>query len=156
MTEPDPAPSQRVLIVGAGIAGMQAALDIAGSGVPVVLVDRLPSVGGHMHQLSETFPTLEDALDSGLEIGCVLFVDETTRVTHVARRFWERSPREQAAIIPVDFQGQVWKVGDQGQPLPVANVQSRPSPLYASSFSRRSLSASRGDGRDCTLATGSG
>jgi len=53
--------SNRVLIVGAGIAGMQAALDIAGSGYEVVLVERLPSVGGHMHQLSETFPTLDCA-----------------------------------------------------------------------------------------------
>jgi heterodisulfide reductase subunit A len=53
--------SKRVLIVGAGIAGMQAALDIAGSGYQVVLVDRLPSIGGHMHQLSETFPTLDCA-----------------------------------------------------------------------------------------------
>jgi heterodisulfide reductase subunit A len=52
---------KRVLIVGAGIAGMQAALDIAGSGYEVVLVERLPSVGGHMHQLSETFPTLDCA-----------------------------------------------------------------------------------------------
>ena len=53
--------SKRVMIVGAGIAGMQAALDIAGSGYQVVLVDRLPSIGGHMHQLSETFPTLDCA-----------------------------------------------------------------------------------------------
>jgi heterodisulfide reductase subunit A len=53
--------SKRVLIVGAGIAGMQAALDMANSGYQVVLVDRLPSIGGHMHQLSETFPTLDCA-----------------------------------------------------------------------------------------------
>jgi heterodisulfide reductase subunit A-like polyferredoxin len=53
--------SKRVLVVGAGIAGMQAALDIAGSGYEVVLVERLPSIGGHMHQLSETFPTLDCA-----------------------------------------------------------------------------------------------
>jgi heterodisulfide reductase subunit A len=53
--------TRRVLIVGAGIAGMQAALDIAGSGYEVVLVERLPSIGGHMHQLSETFPTLDCA-----------------------------------------------------------------------------------------------
>jgi heterodisulfide reductase subunit A len=53
--------SKRVLIVGAGIAGMQAALDIANSGYEVVMVDRLPSIGGHMHQLSETFPTLDCA-----------------------------------------------------------------------------------------------
>jgi heterodisulfide reductase subunit A2 len=60
MTE-QPAHTKRVLIVGGGIAGMQAALDIANSGYEVVLVDRLPSVGGHMHQLSETFPTLDCA-----------------------------------------------------------------------------------------------
>jgi heterodisulfide reductase subunit A len=53
--------SKRVLIVGGGIAGMQAALDIATSGYQVLLVDRLPSIGGHMHQLSETFPTLDCA-----------------------------------------------------------------------------------------------
>jgi heterodisulfide reductase subunit A len=53
--------NKRVLIVGGGIAGMQSALDIANSGYEVVLVDRWPSVGGHMHQLSETFPTLDCA-----------------------------------------------------------------------------------------------
>lgn len=49
----------RALVVGAGIAGIQAALDIANSGYDVVLVERLPSIGGHMAQLSETFPTLD-------------------------------------------------------------------------------------------------
>ena len=62
--EPDtqvPAPGSRhpVLIIGGGIAGIQAALDIANSGHEVVLVERLPSLGGHMAQLSETFPTLD-------------------------------------------------------------------------------------------------
>ncbi len=49
----------RALVIGAGIAGIQASLDIANSGYPVVLVDRQPSIGGHMAQLSETFPTLD-------------------------------------------------------------------------------------------------
>ncbi len=49
----------RALVVGAGIAGIQAAIDIANSGYEVVLVERSPSVGGHMAQLSETFPTLD-------------------------------------------------------------------------------------------------
>jgi len=57
----DQSPLPRALIVGAGIAGMQAALDIANAGYDVVLVDRLPSVGGRMAQLSETFPTLDCA-----------------------------------------------------------------------------------------------
>jgi heterodisulfide reductase subunit A len=49
----------RALIIGAGIAGIQAALDIANSGYEVVLVEKEPSIGGHMAQLSETFPTLD-------------------------------------------------------------------------------------------------
>ncbi len=51
----------RALIIGGGIAGMQAALDIANAGYEVVLVERRPSIGGHMLQLSETFPTLDCA-----------------------------------------------------------------------------------------------
>jgi heterodisulfide reductase subunit A len=61
MSRAEHSPSKRVLIVGAGIAGMQAAIDIASSGYEVVMVDRLPSIGGHMHQLSETYPTLDCA-----------------------------------------------------------------------------------------------
>jgi len=49
----------RVLVIGGGIAGIQAALDVAQGGKEVVLVEREPSIGGHMAQLSETFPTLD-------------------------------------------------------------------------------------------------
>ena len=49
----------RALVIGAGIGGMQAALDIANSGYEVFLVEKEPSIGGHMAQLSETFPTLD-------------------------------------------------------------------------------------------------
>jgi heterodisulfide reductase subunit A len=47
------------LIVGAGIAGIQAALKIANAGHRVYLVEREPSIGGHMAQLDKTFPTLD-------------------------------------------------------------------------------------------------
>jgi len=47
------------LVVGAGIAGIQAALEIADSGNKVYLVEREPSIGGHMAQLDKTFPTLD-------------------------------------------------------------------------------------------------
>jgi heterodisulfide reductase subunit A len=50
---------RRALVIGAGISGMQAALDIANSGYGVVLVEKEPAIGGHMAQLSETFPTLD-------------------------------------------------------------------------------------------------
>jgi heterodisulfide reductase subunit A2 len=51
--------TRSALVVGGGIAGIQAALDIANSGYPVYLVERQPSVGGHMAQLDKTFPTLD-------------------------------------------------------------------------------------------------
>jgi len=47
------------LVVGGGIAGIQAALEIADAGFPVYLVEREPSIGGHMAQFDKTFPTLD-------------------------------------------------------------------------------------------------
>jgi heterodisulfide reductase subunit A len=49
------------VVIGAGIAGIQAALDIADAGHQVYLVERSPSIGGNMARLSETFPTLDCA-----------------------------------------------------------------------------------------------
>ena len=51
--------TKRALVVGGGVAGIQAALDIADAGYEVVLVEREPSIGGKMAGLSETFPTLD-------------------------------------------------------------------------------------------------
>ena len=51
--------TKKALVIGGGIAGIQAALDIADAGQYVVLVEREASIGGHMSQLSETFPTLD-------------------------------------------------------------------------------------------------
>ena len=50
-----------VLVVGAGIAGIEAALRLADAGKQVYLVEREPSIGGHMAQLYKTFPTLDCA-----------------------------------------------------------------------------------------------
>ncbi len=50
-----------VMVVGAGIAGIQAALDISKSGHRVHLVEKSPSIGGHMAQFDKTFPTLDCA-----------------------------------------------------------------------------------------------
>ncbi|HLF26536.1 MAG TPA: CoB--CoM heterodisulfide reductase iron-sulfur subunit A family protein [Anaerolineae bacterium] len=49
------------LVVGGGIAGIQAALEIADAGHPVYVVEREPSIGGHMAQFDKTFPTLDCA-----------------------------------------------------------------------------------------------
>ncbi len=50
---------KRAMVVGGGIAGIQAALDIADAGYEVVLVEREPSLGGKMAQIDKTFPTLD-------------------------------------------------------------------------------------------------
>jgi len=49
----------RAMVVGAGIAGIQAALTIADAGYKVYLVEREPAIGGHMAELDKTFPTLD-------------------------------------------------------------------------------------------------
>ena len=66
--------TNRALVIGGGIAGIQAALDIANGGHEVILVEKSPSIGGHMAQLSETFPTLDCSQ-------CIL----TPRMVEVAR-----------------------------------------------------------------------
>ena len=53
--------TKRALVIGGGIAGIQAALDIADAGYEVMLVERTPSIGGHMAQYDKTFPTLDCA-----------------------------------------------------------------------------------------------
>jgi heterodisulfide reductase subunit A-like polyferredoxin len=54
--------SGSVMIVGGGIAGMQAALDLADSGYYVYLVEKSTAIGGVMSQLDKTFPTNDCAM----------------------------------------------------------------------------------------------
>jgi heterodisulfide reductase subunit A len=63
-----------VLVIGGGIAGIQASLDLADQGVKVYLVEKLPSIGGKMARLDKTFPTLDCA-------SCIL----TPKMVSVAR-----------------------------------------------------------------------
>jgi heterodisulfide reductase subunit A len=51
-----------VMVVGGGIAGMQAALDLANAGYYVYLVEKSPAIGGVMAQLDKTFPTNDCAM----------------------------------------------------------------------------------------------
>jgi len=51
-----------VMVVGAGITGMQTALDLANSGYYVYLIEKTPSIGGVMSQLDKTFPTNDCAM----------------------------------------------------------------------------------------------
>ncbi len=51
--------TKRTLVIGGGVAGIQAALDLADNGYEVVLVEKSPSVGGIMAQIDKTFPTMD-------------------------------------------------------------------------------------------------
>ncbi|MHA1756547.1 MAG: FAD-dependent oxidoreductase, partial [Promethearchaeota archaeon] len=81
------------LIIGAGIAGMNAALDLAQDGYKVYLVERSPTIGGHMAQLDKTFPTMDCS-------ACIL----TPRMVDVAR---EKNIELLAYSEVVDVQGYV-------------------------------------------------
>ncbi len=50
---------KRTLVIGGGIAGIQTALDLAGSGYKVTLIERSDSIGGMMASLDKTFPTMD-------------------------------------------------------------------------------------------------
>ncbi len=52
----------RAMVIGGGIAGIQAALDLANARIPVTLVEKGPALGGRMVQLDKTFPTMDCAI----------------------------------------------------------------------------------------------
>ena len=76
-------PCGSALVVGAGIAGMQAALDLAEAGIKVYLLDRAPAIGGTMAQLDKTFPTNDCAMcimsPKLVEVGRHLNIELLTR-----------------------------------------------------------------------------
>jgi len=51
--------NKSTLVIGGGVAGIQAALDLADAGYPVILVEKQPSIGGIMAQLDKTYPTMD-------------------------------------------------------------------------------------------------
>ena len=60
--QPASMPVGAVMVVGGGIAGMQASLDLAEQGFKVYLVEKKSAIGGHMAQLDKTFPTNDCAM----------------------------------------------------------------------------------------------
>jgi heterodisulfide reductase subunit A len=59
VAEREPVAEKRALVLGGGIAGIQAALDLANARIRVTVVDKAPSLGGRMAQLDKTFPTMD-------------------------------------------------------------------------------------------------
>ena len=55
----EPVTDKRALVIGGGIAGIQAALDLANARIRVTLVEKSPTLGGRMAQLDKTFPTMD-------------------------------------------------------------------------------------------------
>ena len=51
--------NNNILVIGAGVSGISASMDLAEQGYRVILVEREPSIGGRMAQLDKTFPTLD-------------------------------------------------------------------------------------------------
>ncbi|MFX1465072.1 MAG: FAD-dependent oxidoreductase [Promethearchaeota archaeon] len=75
---------QQVLIIGGGVAGIQAALDLAAQGVNVYLVEKEPSIGGKMAQLDKTFPTNDCSM-------CILSPKMVECSRHPNIRLWTYS-----------------------------------------------------------------
>ena len=67
--------TQEVLVLGAGVAGIQAALDLADRGIKVHLVEKEPTIGGHMAVLNKTYPTLDCSI-------CILGPKMAEAATH--------------------------------------------------------------------------
>jgi len=61
-SETEASKTLRALVIGGGIAGIQAALDLANARIPVTVVEKSPSLGGRMAQLDKTFPTMDCAI----------------------------------------------------------------------------------------------
>ncbi len=92
--------TKRVLVIGGGIAGIQASLDIANAGYEVVLVEREPSIGGRMAQLDKTFPTLDCA-------ACILTPRMTTVGQHPNIKLLSYSEVEDVSGYVGNFQAKI-------------------------------------------------
>ncbi|MEM2988672.1 MAG: CoB--CoM heterodisulfide reductase iron-sulfur subunit A family protein [Candidatus Bathyarchaeia archaeon] len=92
--------TKRALVVGGGIAGMQAALDIANAGFEVVLVEREPTIGGKMAKFDKTFPTLDCA-------SCILTPRMVELAKHPRIRLMTYAEVEEVKGYPGNFEARI-------------------------------------------------
>jgi heterodisulfide reductase subunit A2 len=90
----------RALVVGGGVAGIQAALDLADSGIHTYLVERQPTIGGHMAMFDKTFPTLDCS-------ACILTPKMTSVGAHPNITLMSYSEIEEVAGFVGNFQVKV-------------------------------------------------
>jgi len=95
-----PAPPRAVLVIGGGIAGVQAALDLAEAGIQVHLFDTALSIGGTMARLDKTFPTLDCSI-------CILGPRLVEAASHPLIELLTWAELERVAGRPGDFQVEV-------------------------------------------------
>ncbi len=88
--------SRSVMVVGAGIAGIQAALDLAEMGIKVHLVEESPSIGGRMPQLDKTFPTNDCSM-------CILAPKMSESVRHPNIKIYTTSIVDSVSGVPGNF-----------------------------------------------------
>lgn len=94
--------TKRALVIGGGIAGIQASLDIANAGYEVILVEREPSIGGRMAQLDKTFPTLDCS-------ACILTPKMTTVGQHPNINLMSYSELEEVSGYIGNFKAKIRK-----------------------------------------------
>jgi heterodisulfide reductase subunit A len=122
------------LVIGGGIAGIQAALDIADAGYPVYLVEREPSVGGRMAQLDKTFPTLDCSscilTPKMVDVGNHLNVELMTysEVVSVEKVDWETGRLVNGKLVDEGSTDQFTNLPTTN--LPIYRVQVRKKPRY--------------------------
>jgi heterodisulfide reductase subunit A len=92
--------TRRALVIGGGIAGIQVALDVAEGGYQVTLVERTPSIGGHMAQYDKTFPTLDCA-------ACILTPKMVECASHPSIRILTHSEVESISGFVGNFQATI-------------------------------------------------
>ncbi len=133
-------PTGAVMVVGGGIAGMQASLDLAESGFKVYLVETKSAIGGHMAQLDKTFPTNDCAMctispklvDVGRHLNIEILTDtEVVKVDGQAGNFTATVRRKPRYIDVSKCTG----CGDCAQVCPV---------VMPDQLQRRTVAAARG------------
>ncbi len=93
---------QRALVIGGGVAGMQAAIDLADNGVYTYLIERDSELGGRAYRLSRTYRTHECKADGCCMDYCKECIFHTDVFDHPSPRYWDWAERKGGVRLPSD------------------------------------------------------